>query len=351
MARRSEFLNNINANKPSLPQMTIKFFHYTKLVDNKKQYCDEKDEEEIISLAWKIQAVGMVLQPLIVRKIDTDSYEIIGGHKRRRACAYLVEELGLFKYEFVPCLVVNESDVRAEFQIYASNGYHDKTDYEILHELEQMKYLIEEFPEEFPDLPTGRMVDKLAQQLNMKRSTVGEYLQIGKNLSDNAMDKFKKGELTKSAAVAMSSLPETEQNALIKQGVTKHKDIKAYKEEKVEKTVHRTIVTDTLKRTKEQTTTEPTNNLVINSTDFGCDVLVEEPLPGQYSIVNTDMEVIEQYVCPNCRCATSKEKTYMFFNKAYCPSCLEDLLKDLDNTGVISLDFSEQEKKGVVIRF
>lgn len=352
MAKRSDYaVNKAAENKVALPQMAVKYIHYTKLLDNPKQYCDEKSKEEIISLAWKIRADGEVLQPLRVRKVDTDSYEIIAGHKRRRACRLLVEEEGLKQYEFVPCIVKNISDVRAEFQLYTSNGFHEKTDYEIMHELEQMKKLLEEHPEEFPELPAGRMVDKLAQQLNMKKSTVGEYLQIGKNLSDEAMEKFASGEITKSAAVALSSLPQKEQNSLVEQGITKHKDIKAYKDEKIERTVHRTTVTDTVKSTTEHRCEAPQKeNYVINSEDFGCDVLVEEPLDGQYQFDSSDMEIIEQCVCPNCKCATQRTVMYEFNGKAYCPNCLEDLIQDLCDTGVIALDKTDIETKGIVVR-
>ena len=41
-----------------------------------------------------------------------------------------------------------------------------------LHELERMKYLLENYPEEFPQVKTGRIVEKsLLKLLNMKRTT------------------------------------------------------------------------------------------------------------------------------------------------------------------------------------
>lgn len=49
-----------------------------------------------------------------------------------------------------------------------------------MHELERMKYLLETYPEEFPNLQTGRMVERLAKQLNMNKTTAGEYLTISK---------------------------------------------------------------------------------------------------------------------------------------------------------------------------
>ena len=162
-----------------------------------------------------------------------DQYEIIAGHKRRRACKYLVEEEGKKQYAFVPCFVENISDVKAEFQLYSSNSHHVKTDYEKMHELERMKYLIETYPEEFPQIQTGRMVEKLAAQMKMNKTTVGEYLTISKNLGENARTAFEDGTIKKSAAVEMAALPEKEQMHYYA-GVTAQKDIKAYKEECLE---------------------------------------------------------------------------------------------------------------------
>lgn len=289
MPQLCDVFQSADIKKKDIPQTEkIKLLHYTKLRDNKKQYCDERDKEEIIGLANLIEADDGVLQPLLVRKVDTDEYEIIAGHKRRRAVRYLVEELKNPKFEFLPCIVKNISDVRAEFQLYSSNGFHQKTEYEIMHELENMKRLIEDYPEEFPGLASGRMVDKLAQQLHMKKTTVGEYLTISKNLGEKGMEAFKDGTLKKSAAVEISSLSEEEQENLLDAGVTAHKDIKAYKEEKVEKTVHRTTVTDTVKTSTSHTIQMP------DIKEDKPDAEVIDVLPGQIKVVNTDMELEEE---------------------------------------------------------
>lgn len=243
------------------PKRETKWIHYTKLIDHQAQYCNEKNRLEIESLADLIDADEGVTQNLLVRKVDTDEYEIIAGHKRRRACKLLVEERGKKEYEFLPCTIEHLTDVRAEFQLYSSNRFHDKDDYEKMHELERMKYLLETYPEEFPHLQTGRMVERLAKQMNLKRTTVGEYLTIAKNLGKKGKAEFKSGSLKKSAAVELAALPEKEQEELLAQGVTSHKEIKSYKEEK---------------REKEEKDHE-----------------VEIQIAGQYKVVNTDMDIEE----------------------------------------------------------
>lgn len=232
--------------------------------------------DEIISLASLIKADKGVLQPLLVRKIDTDLYEIIAGHKRRRACKYLVEVEGEKEYEFIPCIVETLSDVKAEFQLYSSNGFHTKTEYEIMHELERMKFLLENYPEEFPHLQTGRMVERLAKQLNMKKTTVGEYLTISKNLGDKGKEKFKNGELKKSAALEISSLDKNEQDKLLDSGMISQREIKEYKGAKAEKIKPG--------KTKSDPVTQP---LVIPEA-------VQEEMPGQCKIIDTDMNIEEE---------------------------------------------------------
>ena len=216
MAKFGEMFKSTEIKKPEPhPQRVTKWIHYTKLIDNKAQYCNERDKDEIIALAELIEADKGILQNVLIRKVDTDEYEIIAGHKRRRAARYLVEERGLQEYAFIPCTIENLSEVRAEFQLYSSNSHHDKTDYEKMHELERMKYLLENYPEEFPHLQTGRMVERLAKQMHMSRTTVGEYLSISNNLGEKAREAFREGNIKKSAAVEMSSLPEKEQEKLI----------------------------------------------------------------------------------------------------------------------------------------
>lgn len=230
MARIDSIFKSETKKAAPHPKRITQWIHYTKLCDNEAQYCNETSKEEIEALADLIEADGEVLQDLLVKKTDTDEYKIIAGHKRRRACRLLVEERGKEEFALVPCVVQNISDVRAEFQLYSSNGHHEKTEYEKMHELERMKHLLENYPEEFPQISAGRMVEKLAKLLKMKKTTVGEYLTISKNLGEKGMEKFRSGELKKSAAVELSSLPEEKQDELIDQGRTSHKDIKAIKQ-------------------------------------------------------------------------------------------------------------------------
>lgn len=212
------------------PRRTIKWIHYSKLKTNPDQYCPARDKEEIESLADLIEAVGEVIENLSVSKSDTDEYRIIAGHKRCEACRLLVEERGLKQFEFLPCIVNNVSVVQESFRVLASNGYHTKKPYELMHEITEMERLLREHPEEFPpSLQKGRMVERLSKKMGIARATVQEYQQISRNLLPEAMEKFKEGEIEKSAALTLARLPEKMQKEVIEQGITKNVDIEEYK--------------------------------------------------------------------------------------------------------------------------
>ena len=234
-------LGNVFNNKEDIrkeeqhPRRTIKWIHYTKLKENPGQYCPERDKEEIEALADLIEAAGEVIQNLSVSKLDTDEYRIIAGHKRCKACKLLVEERGLKQFSFLPCVVSNLSSVQEEFQVVASNGYHQKKAYELMHEILKTEKLLKEHPEEFPEsLQKGRMIERLSRKMGIARSTIQEYKQISNNLTSEAMEKFKNGEIEKSAAVTLSKMPEESQKEVIGQGITQNVDIEKYRQENLE---------------------------------------------------------------------------------------------------------------------
>ena len=65
--------------------------------------------------------------------------------------------------------------------------------------------------------------------MGIARATVQEYQQISRNLLPEAMEKFKEGEIEKSAALTLARLPEKMQKEVIEQGITKNVDIEEYK--------------------------------------------------------------------------------------------------------------------------
>ena len=70
--------------------------------------------------------------------------------------------------------------------------------------------------------------------MGIARATVQEYQQISRNLLPEAMEKFKEGEIEKSAALTLARLPEKMQKEVIEQGITKNVDIEEYKQKNLE---------------------------------------------------------------------------------------------------------------------
>lgn len=209
------------------------FIHWSKIRRSPWQYCDAKEIEEIENLADLIELSGKVLQDVLVRKVGADEYEIIAGHKRVQACELIDTQRGKKEFALVPCQVEEVDDIATRFMVVATNQFHKKTDWEIMHEITEMEALLTKYPEKFPNIPTtGRMVERLATAMQMSKSTVGNFKKIDADLGKKGKELFKKGDLDYSAAYEMSGLPKKEQEALIKRGNTSHKEIKRYKKEK-----------------------------------------------------------------------------------------------------------------------
>ncbi len=69
-------------------------------------------EEDITDLAESI-AINGLLQPLVVRPLDTGRYRLIAGHRRFKALSVLAAEHG-GKWQSVPCMVVNPANDELE---------------------------------------------------------------------------------------------------------------------------------------------------------------------------------------------------------------------------------------------
>ena len=152
-------LNSFFEKENKVEQLLTKKMHpqlisYKKLRESKFQYREISDED-YRELATLIELDGEVLQPLLVRKTGGDSYEILAGHKRFRACRYLAEERKLEQFALIPCYVKQLTDAQAEFAVYSTNGYSKKTDYQIMREVEGMSRLLKENPEAFPEAASG----------------------------------------------------------------------------------------------------------------------------------------------------------------------------------------------------
>jgi len=224
--QRIQAMSSFAEPKATTPSLHIRNIDYHQLEESPYQYRD-LTPESVHRLADIILLDGRVLEPLIVRKKAGDTFEILSGHKRYRACKYLVEEEQEESFSMIPCCVMNDmDDVRAEFTVYSTNAYDQKTSYEITQEINDMKKLLDSYPETFQRPKGKRTVEMIAEELHLSPSTVKIHQAISNRLGESGMEQYKDGALTKDAAYELSKLPVEKQDSLLEKGVTTAKEIK-----------------------------------------------------------------------------------------------------------------------------
>ena len=227
--QRIQAMSSFAEPKATTPSLHIRNIDYHQLEESPYQYRD-LTPESVHRLADIILLDGRVLEPLIVRKKAGDTFEILSGHKRYRACKYLVEEEQEESFSMIPCCVMNDmDDVRAEFTVYSTNAYDQKTQktsYEITQEINGMKKLLDSYPATFQRPKGKRTVEMIAEELHLSPSTVKIHQAISNRLGESGMEQYKEGSLTKDAAYELSKLPVEKQDSLLEKGVTSAKEIK-----------------------------------------------------------------------------------------------------------------------------
>lgn len=106
------------------------------LIPSKYQPRKNFNQEELQQLAVSIKTTGGLLQPLVVRKISTHTFEIIAGERRWRA-------MQIAGFTQVPCLVVNYSNEQA-FQAAIIENVN-RSNLNPLEEAQAYQRLIDEF--------------------------------------------------------------------------------------------------------------------------------------------------------------------------------------------------------------
>lgn len=115
--------------------------------------------EELIELAKSIQENG-VLQPLTVRKMGLNGFELIAGERRLRAAA-------LADCERVPCLIIECDDQQAA--IYSLLENLQRVDLDPFEEAEGIEKLIQEW---------HITQEEAAKRLGKKQSTIANKLRL-----------------------------------------------------------------------------------------------------------------------------------------------------------------------------
>ena len=171
-----------------------------------------KDDEEMNQLVWSIITQG-VLNPIMVRPLDTGEYEVISGHRRVHACA----KAGI---DTIPALIYSLDRDAAAIALVDSNLHREH----ILPSEKAFAYKLKleamNCRGQRTDLTSLQVATKLdtAAQIGKAqgegRDKVYRYIRLT-YLIPEILTKVDNGEIAMSPAVEISYLPETEQYTLL----------------------------------------------------------------------------------------------------------------------------------------
>ncbi|WP_409421426.1 ParB/RepB/Spo0J family partition protein [Pseudaeromonas sp. ZJS20] len=167
------------------------------------KYQPRKDmsQEALEDLANSIRAQG-VIQPIVVRPLGEQQYEIIAGERRWRACQ-------LVRLTEVPCLVKDVPDEAAVAIALIENIQRE--DLNAIEEAVALQRLLEEF---------GLTHQALAEAVGKSRSAVSNLLRLNQ-LNDDVKRLVEHGDLEMGHARALLALEGEQQSELARNVVQK----------------------------------------------------------------------------------------------------------------------------------
>ena len=162
-----------------------------KIRPNKTQPRKEFDEEELRSLSQAIANNGL-LQPLTVRKIRNDEYELIAGERRLRASI-------MAGFRRIPCIIMKCSD--KDSAVFALIENLQRRDLGMFEEARGISRLIRKY---------NITQEQVALQIGKKQSTVANKLRLLR-LTLDEQDWIIKAGLTERHARALLKLSDEDQ--------------------------------------------------------------------------------------------------------------------------------------------
>lgn len=189
----------------------ISYISTDKIYSNAYQPRKYFNEEALKELAQSIKTYG-IIQPISVRKVSEEKYELVAGERRLKAARIA----GLKE---VPAIVVHISDNESAAIALLENLQREDLNY--IEEAEAYYNLIKEH---------GYTQEQLAENVGKKQSTIANKLRLLK-LSDDVRKTLLKNKLTERHARAMLKLPdEKTQISVIKTIINKNLNVKKTEE-------------------------------------------------------------------------------------------------------------------------
>ncbi len=183
--------------KPTLKQLSI-----DQLVRGKYQPRQHFDTEQLQELAESIKTTGGLLQPIVVRPLNTGNYEIVAGERRWRAA----QLAGLSE---VSCLVSLYTDEQALQAAVIENI--NRADLNPIEEANAYQRLIDEF---------GYLHEEVAAAVGKSRTTITNALRLLK-LDPRVQQLLISEQLSEGHGKILAGVPVTHQYALAEQCIQK----------------------------------------------------------------------------------------------------------------------------------
>ena len=161
-----------------------------KIISNKNQPRKIFDEKALEELSESIKNYG-IIQPITVRKIYDDIYEIVAGERRYKAVKML-------KMETVPAVIIEAKEEESAAMSLIENLQREDLDF--IEEAMAFERLISEF---------GLNQTQLAQKLGKSQSAVANKLRILK-LPQSIIEKLREGKLTERHGRALLKIEDEE---------------------------------------------------------------------------------------------------------------------------------------------
>lgn len=155
------------------------------------------DDYALTQLAVSIQQNG-IMQPLIVRRMDNGTFQLIAGERRLRAAR-------LVNLDYVPCIVLERED--KESAVLAILENIQRADLNYLEEAMAIKRLIDHYE---------LTQEEAAQKLGIAQSTVANKLRLLR-LTDKDKELVLRYGLTERQARAVLRLPQVKREAAVKE--------------------------------------------------------------------------------------------------------------------------------------
>jgi ParB family chromosome partitioning protein len=192
VARRSGLGRGLSALIPAetgaAPASALREIPISHVAPNRFQPRSHFDEESLVALTASIRELG-VLQPVLVRPIDDDRFELIAGERRWRAA----KRAGL---QSIPALVRTVGDTGSLEQALVENLHRE--DLNPLEEAGAYQQLIEDF---------GLTHEQVAQRVGRSRSAVSNTLRLFQ-LPPSIQKLVADGRLTAGHARALLATPD-----------------------------------------------------------------------------------------------------------------------------------------------